>query len=204
MKKMSLDKVARAAAAGALALSLVACGGQPGDDTATTETVTEEATEATEATEAAGDVLAEEAKMENPWKTATSADEAAAIAGLDGFSDGAGTITRLDNQFHVDYSAMAGLAEASIEYPACEVTVRKGTPIEGDDVSGDYNSYAHAWTTQIGDVTLNCAGNREGESQKTTWSANGYDYSITALGLGGDDAFGLLEEDLAEMVPYVK
>lgn len=198
MKRTSLKRMARAAAAGALVLSLAACGGQATNDTATTETVAEGVAE-----NEGGD-LSEEAKMENPWKEVSSAEEAAAVAALDGFSDGAGNIARLDGEYYVDYSAMAGLAEASIEYPACEVTVRKGVPIEGDDVSGDHNDYAYTWTVQVGDVTLSCAGNREGESQKTTWSANGYDYAITTLGLGGDDAFGLFEEDLAAMVPYVK
>ena len=98
------------------------------------------------------------------------------------------------------YSAMEGVAQAAIEYPAAAIEVRKGTAAEDGDISGDYNAYANTWTQNIKGLEVTCFGNREGEASKTIWESGGVFYSIVAQGLGGDADFGLNADDLNSVI----
>ena len=141
-------------------------------------------------------VQSQTAEVENTWTNCATAAEAAAIAGFDGFSEGAGAITRLGDQYEIQYLATDGVSQAIIEYPASMLFVCKGN-------AGDDATYAHTWTTTVGDVELTCSGNREGDAQKTTWTVGDHAYSITTMGLGGDEDFGINADDLALIVPQI-
>ena len=138
--------------------------------------------------------------MPNPWSDVASAEEAAQGAGLSSFAIPEGANLSLGPIDNVAYRCMDGIAEAQIEFPAVTLTIRKGIAVDGDDISGDYNEYANTWDTTLKGLTVTCFGNREGEATKTIWSANGFDYSINALGLGGDDDFGLSADDLNSLI----
>ena len=142
------------------------------------------------------------AGIANPWSDVASAEEAAKGAGLEAFPLPEGEIADLGEPFAITYSYMEGMAQARYEFPASAVTVRTAAVAEGDsfDISGDYNEYANKWTENVGDVAVECAGNREGESTKTYWGGEGVAHSLVAEGLGGDDDFGLTSERLAVFV----
>jgi hypothetical protein len=72
------------------------------------------------------------------------------------------------------------------------------------DISLDATPYKYEWTKEIDGQEVKCFGNREGEATKTIWSAGDYNYAVVAYGAGGDDDFGLREEDLVTMVQAVK
>ena len=141
-----------------------------------------------------------DADMANPWSDAESAEEAAEGAGLDSFNLVENLDLGLGVEFERTYRYMDGIAEARLEYPASEVIVRKGKAVEGGDISGDYNTYAHTWTQNIKGLEVTCFGNREGEASKTIWSLDDMCYSITAIGLGGDDDFGLTASALNSII----
>lgn len=99
---------------------------------------------------------------------------------------------------------MNGIAEADVDFGASQVTARKGASSQGDDISGDYNTYAYAWIDEIDGISITCQGNRQGDATKATWSDGEYRYSTSALGLGGDDNFGLNHDRLAAFVQALK
>lgn len=143
----------------------------------------------------------------NPWSDVDSAEAAAEGAGLDSFVIPVGEELSLGKIETVHYRCMDGMAEAVIEYPAAQVTVRKGKPeleMAEHDISGDYNQYKNNWQITVGDNKIYCAGNREGDSTKSVWSAGDYDYAVLAKGLGGDEDFGLGEDDLTVLVNGTK
>jgi len=148
-----------------------------------------------------------EAGMPNPWSTAESLDEAAKGAGLEGFEIPEGAEISLGKVEVTEYRYMDTIAEARIEFPAVEMTIRKGTKeyesAEGD-ISGDYGEYKYNWTTNIKGLEVKCSGNREGEATRTIWNVDDIDYSITAFGLGGDDDYGLPEDDLKTLISGIQ
>ncbi|MBR2547350.1 MAG: hypothetical protein IKF07_04075 [Eubacterium sp.] len=153
----------------------------------------------------------ENAGVANPWTDVATAEEAAEGAGVETF-ECAGIETSLGTTEPQGYRWMEGMAEAEFPIAAVEMTIRKGTQAAADDaakngmgdISGDYNDYKYTWTQNVGDVTAQCSGNREGESTNTTWQSGDYYYSITAFGAGGDDDFGLSEKDVAALVGAIK
>lgn len=142
--------------------------------------------------------------MANPWSDVDSAEAAAEGAGLDTFMvpDGEAEIS-LGEVKVTQYRCMKGMAEAVVEFPAVEMTIRKGDKsgemAEGD-ISGDYSEYKYDWTQNIKGLEVKCFGNREGEATKTIWSVDDMDYSITAYGLGGDEDYGLSPDDLNSLI----
>ena len=145
-----------------------------------------------------------EVGMANPWSDVDSAEAAAEGAGLDTFMvpDGEAEIS-LGEVKVTQYRCMKGMAEAVVEFPAVEMTIRKGDKsgemAEGD-ISGDYNEYKYDWTQNIKGLEVKCFGNRDGEATKTIWSVDDMDYSITVQGLGGDEDYGLPADDLNSLI----
>ena len=145
-----------------------------------------------------------EVGMANPWSDVDSAEAAAEGAGLDTFMvpDGEAEIS-LGEVKVTQYRCMKGMAEAVVEFPAVEMTIRKGDKsgemAEGD-ISGDYSEYKYDWTQNIKGLEVKCFGNRDGEATKTIWSVDDMDYSITVQGLGGDEDYGLLADDLNSLI----
>lgn len=150
-------------------------------------------------------VPSSQASLANPWSAASSAQEAAQGAGVGSFGVTA-DIEYLDlgKPFQVTYQYMDGIAEAKVDFGASEVIVRKGLASKGDDISGDYNTYAHTWTEDIDGISVECQGNRQGDAMKATWSNGDYRYSTITHGLGGDVDFGLNRDRLAVFVATLK
>ena len=140
--------------------------------------------------------------MANPWSDAGTLAEAAEGAGIDGFSIPEGAEISLGEVKLTTARYMDGLAEAVVEYPAVEMTLRKGNAsVAADgDISGDYNEYANTWTQNIKGLEVTCFGNREGAATKTIWQVDNTCYSIVAYGLGGDTDYGLSADDLNSLI----
>lgn len=140
--------------------------------------------------------------MINPWSTADSLEAAAEGAGIDGFMIPEGAEISLGEVKLTEARFMEGLAEADIEFPAVEMTIRKGNAsvAEDGDISGDYNEYANTWTQNIKGLEVTCFGNRNGDATKTIWQKEDTCYSITAYGLGGDTDYGLSADDLNSLI----
>ena len=142
--------------------------------------------------------------MANPWSEAASLEEAAAGAGLDGFSIPEGAEISLGAIEPSVFRYMDGMAETKVEFPAVEMTIRKGLASKADvgegDISGDYNEYANTWTQNIKGLEVTCFGNREGEATKTIWQVDDTCWSINVLGLGGDTDYGLSADDLNSLI----
>ena len=148
-----------------------------------------------------------EVGMINPWSDVGSVAEATEGAGLDAFAVPEGEEISLGKLEASAYRCMDGLAEIIFEFPASEITVRKGKrelEIAQGDISGDYGEYKYDWNMDIGGKQVKCFGNRKGEATKTIWNDGTYDYAVLALGLGGDEDFGLSEEDLTTLVNGVE
>ncbi len=145
-----------------------------------------------------------EVGMPNPWSEASSLSEAAEKAGLDGFDIAEGSEISLGKLDVSAYRCMDGLAEAVIEFPASQITIRKGlasaAEVAEGDVSGDYGEYKNTWTQNIKGLEVTCFGNREGDASKIIWQSGDYCYSITAEGLGGDEDFGLNADDISSLI----
>ena len=149
----------------------------------------------------------EETGMANPWSDVDSAEAAAEGAGFDSFAAAEGVEIGLGEVKVDQYRCMEGMAEAIVEFPAVEMTIRKGDvslEMAEGDISGDYEEYAHDWTVTIGDVEVRCFGNREGEATKTIWHVGDKDYSINVLGLGGDTDYGLPADDLNLLINAIR
>ena len=140
--------------------------------------------------------------MANPWSDVASLDEAAKGAGLDMFSIPEGAEISLGEVKLTQARCMEGLAEAVVEFPAVDMTIRKGnaSAAEDGDISGDYNEYAKTWTQNIKGLEVTCFGNREGDATKTIWQVDDTCYSITAYGMGGDTDYGLSPDDLNSLI----
>ena len=110
----------------------------------------------------------------NPWSDAGTLAEAAEGAGIDGFSIPEGAEISLGAVNVTEARYMEGLAEAVVEFPAVEMTIRKGNAsvAEDGDISGDYNEYANTWTQNIKGLEVTCFGNREGDATKTIWKVD--------------------------------
>ena len=159
-------------------------------------------------TEAQSTETETKAGMPNPWSDVATAEDAAKGAGFDEFAVPVeGTIQDMKMVSAPTFRCMEGLAEANYEFGASSICIRKGKPevaSEGSDVSGVYDTYAKTWTVKVGDIDVTCQGNVDGQSIKTLWSSGGYDYSIYAMGLGGDENFGLTNETVTTLVGQIK
>ena len=187
-----------------ITISFVACGSKSEQNADTiTEAVVETDTEETaemDTEEITGDNTEQVA---NPWSTVDSLEAAAEGAGIDAFTLADGMEISLGPVKPTEYRCMDGLAEVYVLFPAVDMTIRKGKSElagEGGDISGDYNQYKHSWTQNVKGLEVNCYGNRKGEATKTIWQVDDYCYSITAYGLGGDDDYGLSEDDINTII----
>ena len=162
----------------------------------------EETAAPAEETEAAAET-GESTEIANPWTEYASGEEAAKAAGIEPLEVPEMEIW-LGKVVPTKWRSMESLVECEVEYAASMLTIRKGTGFEDGDCSGDYNSYAHAWTVDVNGTEVKCFGNDEGRSTKTIWTAGDYAYSINALGLGGDENFGIDEEAINILVGGLK
>ena len=187
-----------------LVLALAGCSSGGASSASSSESSVSTSAEASASAESSSVESSESAEVgiPNPWSDVNSAEEAAAGAGIDSFILPEGVEIGLGTVDFTVYRCMDGLAEAIDEFPAVEMTIRKGTAevAEDGDISGDYGQYKKSWTQNIKGLEVTCFGNREGDATKTIWESGDYCYSITAYGLGGDDDFGLSADDLNSLI----
>ena len=202
--------VALTALAGVLVFALAGCAGGASGSAASSASASS-ASSVASSTSSASSAASSEASssggyvgMPNPWHQVSNASEAAEGAGIDGFEVPEGAQISLGAVAPELYQYMAGIAEADVPFPAVQMTIRKGEAVIDDDISGDYNQYAHTWTQNINGIDVTCSGNREGESIKTTWIVGAYDYSILIQSSGGDSDYGLKADDLNILVGGIK
>ena len=134
--------------------------------------------------------------MPNPWSDVESAQAAAEGAGLDSFDVPEDATISLGKVNVTSYRCMDGIAEAVCEFPAVEMTIRKGTSAvaQDGDISGDYNSYEYEWPLTLKGLMVNCAGHSENAANKVLWVAHDDAYCILAdgAGLSPDDINSLI------------
>ena len=149
----------------------------------------------------------ENQQVANPWTECKTADEAAEEANVESFNVEDIKIS-LDPAGPYTYRYMKGMAEAEFPAAAVEMTVRKADSSQVDfgdsDCSGDYNDYKYNWTYDIDGIEVWCYGNRKGEATKTAWNGEKYSFAVLAYGAGGDDDYGLPEEDVKAIVKTLK
>ena len=159
-------------------------------------TVTEKATGSVQI-----EVLPTEAEQ---WNTADSTDDAGEKAGVGLFLVDPSGLS-LGDVLGAEYRYMEGVAEAHYGIAAVDLYVRKGLAgIDEGDISFDNNDYKYEWTKEINGTEVKCFGNREGEATKTIWTDGEYSYAVLAYGAGGDDDYGLSEEDLNTLLADIQ
>ena len=178
----------------AVLLAFAGCGKK--EETAAPAEETEAAEEGTEEAEA-------NVGMANPWTDYATGEEAAQAAGIEPLEIPEAEIF-LGPVVPTAFRSMESLVECDVEFPASMLTIRKGAGFEDGDCSGDYNTYANEWTVDVNGIEVKCYGNDEGRSTKTIWTSGDYAYSISALGLGGDENFGIDEEAVTTLVGGIK
>ena len=151
-----------------------------------------------------GTVLLRVGRAPSPWTLAPTGKDAAAGAGMDKFEVPDGVETSLGLIVPLSFGYQDGVAEADISAAAVEMRARKGLTELYPDVSFDENDYEYEWSRDIGDITVKCFGNRDGEATKTVWTDGDYSYALLAYGAGGDDDYGLSVEDLDALVEKIK
>lgn len=168
----------------------------------------QEAEEPAATEQAAEEESGQQAGMPNPWSDVATAEEAAAGAGLDKFVvPTEGTVAGMEMVTPPKFRCMEGLAEADYDFAASSMCIRKGlasAAAEAGDISGVYADYAKNWTVDVNGVTVNCYGNEDNKSMKTLWSIGDNLYSITTMGLGGDDNFGISKDSVTELVSSIQ
>ena len=130
------------------------------------------------------------------WTKVSSAKQAAKGAGLDYFSIPEGAKISLGKIDRVTYMYHENEAQALVDFPASQVRIFK----EKDGGTDDLDDYKYTWTQNIKGLVVNCGGNREKEAMKTVWNVDGDSYEIKAVGLGGDDDFGLSADDINSLI----
>ena len=88
---------------------------------------------------------------------------------MDKFEVPDGVETSLGQIVPLSFGYQDGVVEADISAAAVEMRARKGLTELYPDVSFDENDYEYEWSRDIGDVTVKCFGNRDGEATKTVW-----------------------------------
>ena len=107
--------------------------------------------------------------LANPWSDAADLAEAAKGAGLDGFSVPEEAEISLGAVTVSQCRYMEGIAEATVDFPASMLTIRKGlasAAAEEGDISGDYTEYAKTWTQNIKGLEVTCFGDKEDAAAK--------------------------------------
>ncbi len=137
--------------------------------------------------------------LANPWSDAATAQEAAAGAGLEGFTPPE-YLNCLAGDYTVTYRYMEGLAEAVYTDGTNTLVVRKG--VGEEDISGDYNSYAETRTVVWKALSIQCAGNN-GQIKKANWYFGGFACSLT-FNAGNDGLPGLEEGDITSLVNQIQ
>lgn len=130
------------------------------------------------------------------WTSASSSEEAAQLAGLDGFATPAGVTLSSGvvpaNSPYADYSYMQGLGFVQGHYllgngdelNICKAGAGKNADIFGNDKNNDYlndeffRDYPYEWTRTIGDIEVKCYGNTENKASKAVWSIGESNYAL--------------------------
>ena len=189
-------------------MALVACS----SNAATTSSQASSSSDsAASASAAPGSASGGEAQMANPWSDSEDAAQTAKGAGIDGFTVPDVVQLSVGDVAVQQFRFMEGIAEADaslIESDGATVDariiVRKGALVDGGDISGDYNEYAHQWTQSIDEVNLTCFGAQESMARKVIWSNGDYLFSIVIDPHQADELPGLDPSDTETLVKAIQ
>lgn len=133
--------------------------------------------------------------MPNPWTETERLEDALLISGVDFCPPEEESLPR--DMRLTGYRALPGTIEADYTNGEEELMLRASLDDEGYELSGDYNTYSHAWEENIGDVRVDCLG--DGEHINVATFQNGDTaYALTmACGMEGS---GLTPDELALLV----
>ncbi len=97
------------------------------------------------------------------------------------------------------YRYQAGIIEASYVNDKDEtvLTIRKSNTVGGTDLSGDHNSYSHAWDQTLKGVKIHCLG--DGSTSNTTHFDAGEDHFAISYNIGKEGK-GLTGDQLNSLI----
>jgi hypothetical protein len=97
------------------------------------------------------------------------------------------------------YRYRTGIIEASYVNGNGDVvlTIRKSNTVGGTDLSGDHNSYTHAWDQSLKGVTLHCLG--DGTTANTSHFDSGEDHYSISYNIGKEGQ-GLTGDQLNSLI----
>ncbi len=162
------------------------------------------------------DVVSTESAPLVTWTEASTAEEAAAAAGVEEFVvPAAGSKIELGELGEWTYYHTDNMVEADGGAAAAEIIVRKSTDSSdnaqgtgaitgaGRDISEA--TYAADWNTTMDGTDVHCYGSKQGTVSKAIWSDGKYGYTILVLGQGDNwQEFGVSEGDIATLVKGTK
>jgi len=141
----------------------------------------------------------------NPWKEASSPEEAAYGANLNDFV--------IDESVLIDgiaikplsYKYTDSVAEASYSLDDVRISVRKST-LEYNpdgDIAGIYHDYGFEWKVDMNGITVNCYGDVKGKASKIIWLNEDLCYSIIVSSQDDAEA-GLPDTSVRDLVNAIR
>ena len=175
------------------------------DEEGTTGTVVLAVVDETVYEQQGGDLEITLAQM-RAWPKAANAEDAAANAGIDGFTVPDGDIGLQNGPVNLmNFKYSEGAVEGYGGVGAAELVVYKCAQDANASIPTDDTEYNYEWTADANGIEVTCNGNVEGQAMKATWSAGGYDYIIMVRGQGDMyDVFGLVQDDVIALVNAIK
>lgn len=143
------------------------------------------------------------------WEKTNTAEDAAKKAGLNEFVLPLDAETDLGNVAdsinYMNFRYQKNTVQADFPIAAVEMVIRKSQKTyAAEEISSGSKQFRYSWTQDVNDTVVTCFGSREGDASKIVWTAYDYGYCILATGAGGDDNFGLSENDVAIWVQGIR
>ena len=133
--------------------------------------------------------------MPNPWTETDSFEEAIKISGVHVTLPAEEDLPR--NMKLLYYRAVPGTLEADYSNEEEKLMFRASVDDEGYNLSGDYNSYSHAWQVIVGEHLIDCLG--DGKHMNIALFKDGNTAYALTMACGKEGA-GLTADEMAAFV----
>lgn len=133
--------------------------------------------------------------MPNPWTKTDSLEEAIKISGVDVTLPAAEDLPH--NMKLMFYRAVPGTLEADYGNEEEKLMFRASVDDEGYNLSGDYNTYSHAWQAIVGEHLVDCLG--DGKNMNIALFRDGNTAYAITMNCGKEGA-GLTADEMAAFV----